>query len=131
MDEHHVSTDEHTIYIDYAFAINVANTKDVIHEIISILESKSHAMNIAIDAYNSHLTENEAIAIAGKMLKPHLNSINTLYIVNTNAIQKIFFKTLFSLVGGKKSKYLRIMDSMDDVRIDVAFRWKNRETNVP
>ena len=125
MDEHKISHDERTIYIDYAFAVNSKNTRNVTEKIITILEDSDHQMNIAIDVNNSHLTDNNSIAVAGKMLKPFRKKINTMYVIGASGFQRIIFHTLFTLVGGKKDKHFKLMRHMEDVKEDVETRWKN------
>lgn len=124
MDEHKISHDEKSIFIDYAFAINVENTRIVTEQIIEILQESKHQMNIVIDVNNSHLTDNNAIATAGKMLKAYRNKINTMYVIGSSGFQKIFFTTLFTLVGGKKEKHYKFMNHITDAKIDIEMRWK-------
>ena len=125
MDEHKITSDEKSIFIDYAFAINVENTKDVCEKIVEILDNSKHQMNIVIDANNSHLTDNNAVATAGKMLKAFKSKINTLYVIGASGFQKIFFQTLFTLVGGKKDKHFKFMRDINDAKFDIEMRWKS------
>ena len=125
MDDHSILHDEKSIFIDYAFAINVENTKTVTNEVIRILEKSNHPMNVVVDVNNSHLTDNNAIAVASKLLKPFKKRINTLYIIGASGFQKILLQTLFKLVGGKNSKHFKNLESIEDVKIDIEFCWKH------
>lgn len=125
MNQHLISHDDLSIFIDYAFAIDVENTKQITEEVIEILKQNDHPMNIVLDLKGSYLTDNNAIAIAGKMLKPYKKRINTTYIIGASGIQKIFLQTLFKLIGGKKDKHLQVMPSLDAVLKDVEIRWSH------
>ena len=123
MNEHIISHDEKSIFIKYAFAIDVENTRKITQEVIAILEQKTNPMNVVVDVNESHLTDNNAIAIAGKLLKPYKKQINTLYVIGASGIQKIFLQTLFKLIGGKKDKHFQVMPSLEAAKQDIEIRW--------